>query len=331
MPLFPLFADLSGRHVLVVGGGEVAARKTEALLRAGARVRVHARALDAVLQDWLTQGELAEGTLSRLEGDFDPAWLDEAWLLVAATDDHAFNTRLAEEANRRGLWANVVDDAELSSVQIPAVVDRDPLQVAISSGGAAPMLARRLRERLEIELDHSLGDFAALFARHREAIRARFPVLSQRRRWFDHVIDGSVPALLRDGRHEEAERIFLDALERDRHVDTAGSVALVGAGDGDPGSLTLRALRVMNQADVLVFDPGVRSAVIELARRDATRIAAVPERDAVTELLARHASAGSRVVYLKPGDAFRITPDDGLASALEEHGIVCEVIAGVRT
>jgi precorrin-2 dehydrogenase/sirohydrochlorin ferrochelatase len=330
MPLFPLFANLSGRQVLVVGGGEVAARKIEALLRAGARVRVHAKALDAVLQDWLTQGGLAEGTLSRLQGDFDPAWLDEAWLLVAATDDHAFNARLAEEANRRGLWANIVDDAELSSVQIPAVVDRDPLQVAISSGGAAPMLARRLRERLEIELDHSLGDFAALFARHRDTIRERFPMLPQRRRWFDHVIDGSVPALLRDGRREEAERAFLDALQSDRHVDTAGSVALVGAGDGDPGSLTLRALRVMNQADVLVFDPDVSPAVIELARRDATRLAAAPERDAAMELLVRHASTGSRVVYIKPGDAFRIAPDDGLASALEEHGIVCEVISGVR-
>ncbi len=171
MPLFPLFANLRGRQVLVVGGGEVAVRKIEALLRAGARVRVHAKALDAVLKDWLAQGGVAEGTLSRLDGDFDPEWLDESWLLVAATDDHAFNARLAEEANRRGLWANIVDDAELSSVQIPAVVDRDPLQVAISSGGAAPMLARRLRERLETELDHSLGDFAALFARHREAIR----------------------------------------------------------------------------------------------------------------------------------------------------------------
>lgn len=330
MPLFPLFANLCGRQVLVVGGGEVAVRKVEALLRAGARVRVHARALDAVLQDWLAQGGLAEGALSRLEGDFDPAWLDGAWLLVAATDDHDFNAHLAEEADRRGLWANIVDDAELSSVQIPAVVDRDPLQVAISSGGAAPMLARRLRERLEIELDHSFGDFAALFARHREAIRQRLPALPQRRRWFDHVIDGPVPVLLRDGRREDAERAFLDVLESDQHEDAVGSVALVGAGDGDPGSLTLKALRVMNQADVVVFDSAVSPAVIELARRDATRLAAPPERNAVVDLLIRHASGGSRVVYIKPGDAFRIAPDDSLASVLEKLGIVCEVIPGVR-
>jgi precorrin-2 dehydrogenase/sirohydrochlorin ferrochelatase len=329
MPLFPLFANLSGRDVLVVGGGEVAVRKIEALLRAGARVRVHAKALDAVLQDWLAQSGLAQGTLSRLEGDFDPAWLDETWLLVAATDDHAFNARLAEEANRRGLWANIVDDAELSSVQIPAVVDRDPLQVAISSGGAAPMLARRLRERLETELDHSLGDFAALFARHREAIRGRFPVLPQRRRWFDRVIDGPVPTLLRDGRREEAERAFLDALENDQQHDDAGSVALVGTGDGDPGSLTLKALRVLNQADVLVCDPALNPDVVALARRDAVRLIAPLERGAEVALLRRHAEAGRRVVYMKPGDAFRVAPDDSLPSVLEAHGIVYEVVPGI--
>ncbi|MGO4260745.1 NAD(P)-dependent oxidoreductase [Lysobacter sp. TAB13] len=324
MALFPLLADLSGRPVLVVGGGEVAVRKIEALLRAGARVRVHARALDPVLQGWLEQGRL-----TGLDGEFDPAWLDGVWLLVAATDDHAFNARLAEQARARGLWANIVDDAQLSSVQIPAVVDRAPLQVAISSGGAAPMLARRIRERLEIELDHSLGDFAALFARHRDAIRKRFPALPQRRRWFDRVIDGPVSVLLRNGRHEDAERAFRDALESDRDDDNAGSVALVGAGDGDPGSLTLKALRVLNQADVLVCDPALSAAVIDMARRDATRLIAPQERDALVELLVRHAGNGMRVAYIKGGDAFRMVPDKGLLAMLERRNVIAEVVAGV--
>ena len=148
MPLYPLFADLAGREVLVVGGGEVAQRKVEALLHAGARVRLHALELHPALAACE-----AEGRLERLPGSFDPAWIDEAWLVVVATDDAALNAAIAARAGTRRRLVNVVDDAGLSTFQTPAVIERAPLQLAISSGGAAPMLARRLRERLETELD----------------------------------------------------------------------------------------------------------------------------------------------------------------------------------
>ncbi|MGH8026252.1 MAG: precorrin-2 dehydrogenase/sirohydrochlorin ferrochelatase family protein, partial [Pseudoxanthomonas sp.] len=207
-PLFPLFADLNGREVLVIGGGEVAARKIEALLQAGARVQVHAHALNRTLSQWW-----AEGRLHRLEGAFDPGWLDKVWLLVAATDDRVFNSELAREAGSRRLLVNVVDDAELSTFQIPAIVDRAPLLLAISSGGAAPMLARRLREQLETLLDHSLGEFAALFARHRATIRSRLPQLALRRRWFEQVMEGPVSVLLQTGQQQAAEQAFLAALD----------------------------------------------------------------------------------------------------------------------
>ncbi|HEY4555554.1 MAG TPA: bifunctional precorrin-2 dehydrogenase/sirohydrochlorin ferrochelatase, partial [Lysobacter sp.] len=142
--LFPLFLDLRDRSVLVVGGGQVARRKVAALLDAGARVRVGAPVLAPDLQAWADTGRIAH-----LAGGFEPAWLDEAWLVVAATDSPVINREVAEAAEARRIWANVVDDAELSTVQVPARVERGPLQVAISSGGAAPMLARHLRERLE--------------------------------------------------------------------------------------------------------------------------------------------------------------------------------------
>src|SRR5687768_6939816 len=224
MPLCPLFADLTGREVLVVGGGEVAARKIEALLQAGAQVQVHAHALNEILSRWL-----AEDRIHRLEGAFDPGWLDSVWLMIAATDDRAFNAELAREAGRRRLLVNVVDDAELSTFQIPAIVDRAPLLLAISSGGAAPMLARRLREQLETQLDHSLGEFASLFARHRATIRARLPQLALRRRWFEQVMDGPVPVLLQSGQRQSAEQAFLAALDSSGEVATAGSVLLVDA------------------------------------------------------------------------------------------------------
>lgn len=324
MSLFPLFADLSGREVLVVGGGEVATRKVEALLQAGAQVQIHAHALGDTLSQWLSQGRL-----KRREGDFDPAWLDEVWLVVAATDDRAFNARLAAEAGRRRRLANIVDDAELSTFQVPAIVDRSPLLVAISSGGAAPMLARRLREQLEAQLDHSLGDFAALFARHRADIRRQLPQLARRRRWFEQVLDGPVPVLLRSGQREAAEQAFQGALQNTQDIPAIGSVILIGAGNGDPGLLTLKALRAFNQADLLVCDTDVAPAVLALARRDAERVPMPTDTAQTLALLIRHANNGQRVVALKPGDAFRMPPDDQWSRELGAQGIACEVVAGV--
>jgi len=322
MPLFPLFVQLEGRVVLVVGGGDVAARKIEALLQAGARVQVHTHSATATVLAWIDEGRIV-----RLDGTFDPCWLDDAWLVVAATDDRGFNTRLAEEARHRRVFANVVDDAELSTFHVPAIVDRSPLQVAISSGGAAPMLARRLRERLEVQLDASLGELAALFARHRDKIRDRLPHLSQRRRWFEQVMDGPVSTLLQAGERAAAGDLFQDMLQRGPDAPRAGSVMLVGTGNGDPGLLTLKALRAMNQADLLLHD-GVGADVLAMARRDAPR-QSLPRDPSLVDLLDRHVRSGARVVCLKPGDAFRTSPDDSLPRALAERGVACEVIAGI--
>ena len=323
-PLFPLFADLKDREVLVVGGGEVAARKVEALLQAGAQVRVHAHAMNDTLSQWRAQGRL-----QRLEGVFDPVWLDSVWLLVAATDDHAFNAELAREAGLRRLLVNVVDDAGLSTFQIPAIVDRSPLLLAISSGGAAPMLARRLREQLETLLDQSLGEFAALFARHRATIRARLPQLALRRRWFEQVMDGPVPVLLQSGQRQLAEQAFLAALENTGEVAAAGSVLLVDAGNGDPGLVTLKALRALNRADVLVCDAQAHPAMVVLARRDASRQPLPTGDDALLALLVEQAQSGQCVVCLKPGNAFQSAAGGELAQRLSGQGIACEVIPGV--
>ena len=167
MRLYPLFADIAGRTVAVVGGGDVAARKTAALLAAGARVRIGAPDLHPQLAQWAAQDRICH-----VPGSFHEDWLDDVWLVVAATDDAAVNRQVAAAARSRRLWINVLDDAERSSLNVPAVVDRAPLIVAISSGGAAPMLARWLRERLEASLDHALGALAAQPGRSRRRTRA---------------------------------------------------------------------------------------------------------------------------------------------------------------
>lgn len=305
MSLYPLFADLTGREVLVVGAGDVAARKIGALLKAGAVVRVHAHTVpDPEVATWLQQG-----TVTRLHGEFDPAWLDVVWLVVAATDDVAFNARLADEAGRRRRLVNVVDDAELSTFQVPALVDRSPLMIAISSAGAAPMLARRVRERLETLLDPGLGRLAALFGTHRERIRSALPDMRLRRRWFERVLDAGLEARLRTAETGEGEAEFLELLDRADDGQRIGQVTLVVAPD-DPDLLTLRALRSLNEADTIVVAAGLGSGALEPARRDAHRVAAGPDVPAQAGTLAMH---GDRVVVAVPHE------DPALAAVLEQH------------
>ncbi len=328
--LFPLFADLRGRPVLVVGGGAVARRKVAALLEAGARVTVGAPELEPTLAEWARLDRI-----EHLPGRFDPTWLDHAWLAIAATDHRPTNRAVATAAEARRVWVNVVDDADLSSFQVPARVERGSLQIAISSGGSAPMLARALRERLETQLDESLGALAALLTRHRGRIRARFADMGSRRRFFDRVLGGPLPSLLRRGDTDAAEREF-DRTLAAAPVHPAGSVALVGAGPGDPGLLTLRALRLLNEADVILHDRLVSAEVLALARRDADLIEVGKQagdhhttQAGIHALVLEHAGAGKRVVRLKGGDPFVFGRGGEELQVLRAHGIDYEVVPGI--
>ena len=328
--LYPLFADLSRRAVLVVGGGMVAERKVAALLGAQAQVTVNAPALTPRLQRWATAGRIAH----RAE-PFREEWLERVWLVVAATSDGELNRLIASLAQLRRIFVNVVDDAALSSFQVPAVVERAPLTVAISSGGAAPMLARLLRERLEALLDPSLGALATLAARLRRRIRLRHPQPAARRRFYEELFAGPVAALLRQGRPDEARRAAEQALAAPSSAP-AGSVVLVGAGPGDPGLLTLRGLRALNEADVILHDRLVSAEVLALARRDAERIEVGKQaghhhatQDEIHALLLEHARAGRRVVRLKGGDPFVFGRGGEELEFLRAHGIAYEVVPGI--
>ncbi len=331
--LFPLFADLRGRRVLVVGGGAVARRKVEPLLQAGAQVVVGTETLrDPTLR------ELADaGRITLLHGRFAEAWLDGAWLVVAATDDAATNRAVVDAADARRIFANVVDDAEASRFHVPARVERGPLQIAISSGGGAPMLARLVRERLETQFDASFGALAQFLTERRASIRARWPDTAQRRHAFARMFEGPLQGLLRRGNRFAAEHAFEQALKDSATDSTArGSVALVGAGPGDPGLLTLRALRVLNEADVILHDRLGTDQVLQLARRDAERIevgkragGAGTSQDRINALLVQRASAGKRVVRLKGGDPFVFGRGGEELEVLRAHGIDFEVVPGI--
>lgn len=334
--LFPLFIDLRGRRVVVVGGGAVARRKVAALREAGACVRLVAPRLVPELQ-----ADADAGRLDHVPSAFMPGHLDDAWLVVAATDDGRVNAAVATAATERRIWVNVVDDAAQSSVQVPARVERGPLQVAISSGGGAPMLARHLREKLEAELDESWAALARLLARYRRLIRARFADTGSRRDFFERVIHSEVPALLRAGR-DGAAREALRAMLREPGARRRGRVILVGAGPGDAGLLTLRALRVLSQADVVLHDRLVSPDVLARVRRDAELVdvgkqAGTPgsaDAHAATQarihrLMLEHARAGRTVVRLKGGDPFVFGRGGEELEVLAAHGIPFEVVPGI--
>ena len=331
-PLFPLFADLRDRPVLVVGGGAVAERKVEALLLAGALPVVGSPQLSEGLQTWLEAGRIRWRA-----GEFSDHWLDDAWLVIAATDEAVVNRAVAAAAAARRILANVVDDAELSSFHVPAVVQRGPLQIAISSGGGAPMLARHIRRQLETLLDDSLGTLAELLTRQRERIRTRFPELGARRRFFEKLLAGPLPRLLRQRLgSEQADAYLQEALREDKAQLPIGSVVLVGAGPGDPGLVTLNALRAMNEADVILHDRLVSAEVLRLGRRDATRIEVGKSagrhsvsQDQIHALMLEHARQGKRVVRLKGGDPFVFGRGGEELEFLRAHGVAFEVVPGI--
>jgi uroporphyrin-III C-methyltransferase/precorrin-2 dehydrogenase/sirohydrochlorin ferrochelatase len=293
-------------------------------------VTVGAPHLHPTLQAWVEQGRI-----SWRAGTFEDAWLDDAWLVVAATDDSVLHKRIAALAEARRVFVNVVDDATLSSFHVPAVIDRAPVTIAISSGGHAPMLARLLRERLEVLIDPVMGPLASLLANMRSRIRARLPDLTARRRFYEHLLGGPVLSLLRRQQQALAEAAAERLLET-ATLSPTGSVVLLGAGPGDPGLLTLRGLRALNEADVILHDRLVSAEVLALARRDAERIEVAKQagnhhttQAQIHALMLEHAAAGRRVVRLKGGDPFVFGRGGEELEFLRSHGIPYEVVPGI--
>ncbi|HNJ74861.1 MAG TPA: NAD(P)-dependent oxidoreductase, partial [Pseudomonadales bacterium] len=248
MDYLPICIDLRGRHCLLVGGGEVARRKAETLLRAGATLRLVAPAIDPGLGELVRQrgGEL------RLRA-FEPRDVDDVWLAVAATDDEAVNRQVRDAARQRGVLVNVVDQPALCDFIFPSIIDRDPLLIAVSSGGRAPLLARLLRARLETTIPAGYGRLAAWMGRFRPQVKARIAGGTARRRFWERVLEGQIGETFLAGREAEAERLLTASLTAGT-VDEVGEVYLVGAGPGDPDLLTFRTLRLMQKADVVLYD-----------------------------------------------------------------------------
>jgi uroporphyrin-III C-methyltransferase/precorrin-2 dehydrogenase/sirohydrochlorin ferrochelatase len=306
---FPAFLDLQGRLCLVLGEGEVAERKAEPLRAAGATIRRAAR--------------------------FEAGLLDGVALAIGADAPEADLRALSEAARIRGVPVNIVDRPELCSFITPSLIDRDPVTIAISTGGASPTLARMMRQKIEAVLPQHLGLLAALADRFQAAIRRALPNLPARRTFLDRALTGPAAELAYAGRIAEAEAAFARALETAEAVPQ-GFVHLVGAGPGAADLLTLRALRLLGEADVIVHDRLVSREVLAMARRDAERIFVGKSRaqhclpqEGINALLVRLAREGKRVVRLKGGDPLVFGRGGEEAEALAAAGVPFEIVPGV--
>jgi len=326
----PIFLDLREQPCLVVGGGEVAARKCALLARAGARVTVLSPSLGPQLQ-----AEAAARRVAHRASAFREADLEGFALAIAATDDQAVNRAVAAAARARRLPVNVVDQPALCSFILPSIIERAPLVVAVSSGGASPVLARLLRARLETLIPAGYGRLAALARDFRERVKQRFQP-GERRRFWERVLQGPIAEMMLGGREAEARAALEAALGDTRLSFRGGEVSLVGAGPGDPDLLTFRALRLMQQADVVVYDRLVSPPILGLVRLEAERIYAGKERakhtlpqEDINRLLVRLAKEGKRVVRLKGGDPFIFGRGGEEIDTLAAEGIPFQVVPGV--
>ncbi len=333
MDYLPIFLHIRDRSALLVGGGAVAVRKARLLRQAGARLTVVAPELAPELAHLAT-----EGRLTHRPHPFRPDDLEDMDLVVAATDDLVTNRVVSEHARARRIPVNVVDQPTLCSFVFPSIVDRSPVLIAVSTGGASPVLARLLRARLESFIPAAFGRLAALARDYRERVKERLPAGPARRLFWERVLEGPIAEQVLAGREQAARAAFDEALQ---HTDPSGTrprgeVYLVGAGPGDPDLLTFRALRLMQRADVVLYDRLVSPPILEMTRRDADRIYVGKERDRhalrqeeINDLLAKLALEGKRVLRLKGGDPFIFGRGGEEIETLSRHGIPFQVVPGI--
>ncbi|MBF7071876.1 uroporphyrinogen-III C-methyltransferase [Glaciecola sp. MH2013] len=333
MKYFPIFVDAQHIHCLLVGAGEVAARKCELLLKTPAKI--------TIVSPWVsdTVQRLADASeqITLINRKFEDDDINDKQMIFVATDDEVVNKHIHDIAHARKLLVNVVDNTPLCKFITPSIVDRSPIIIAMSSGGVAPVLLRYIRQKLESVIPANiklLGNFSEKF---RNKVKEGLSSVTDRRYFWEEVLDGDIGESVLQGNNDLAAAKLDKALIAYKNGDKpAGQVYLVGAGPGDPDLLTFRALRLMQKADVVVYDRLVSPEILELVRRDAEKIYVgkaksnhtIPQEE-INELLAKEALAGNRVVRLKGGDPFIFGRGGEEIETLIDHGVDFQVVPGI--
>ncbi|MEG3767536.1 siroheme synthase CysG [Alteromonas sp. 14N.309.X.WAT.G.H12] len=332
MRYFPLFIDTHAAQCLIVGAGEVAARKLELILKSEAKVTVVAPQMCSTVA-----GYQDHPSVTLIQRPFQAQDLENKTLVFVATSDSELNASIHDLAVQRDILVNVVDNTPLCQFITPSIIDRSPIVIALSSGGVAPVLLRYLRQKLESLIPSNIARLGAFSEKFREKVKSSLAGVTARRYFWEDVLDGDIAELVEKGQEEKADKKFLEALQgaqTEQKVD--GQVYLVGAGPGDPDLLTFRALRLMQKADVVIYDRLVSPAILELVRRDAEKIYvgkaksnhSLPQQD-INALMVKEARKGNRVVRLKGGDPFIFGRGGEEIQELIKANIDFQVVPGI--
>lgn len=334
MQALPIFFNIQHRHCVVIGGGEVASRKVSMLLKAQGDVTVYSPELHADLQALVDAQKI-----KYVEANFNQNQLLGACMVIAATDDEAVNEAVSLAAKAQNIPVNVVDAPALCTFTMGSIIDRSPVVIAISSEGNAPVLARYIRAKIETMLPATYGRIADIAGEFRDAVKSKFATTQERRRFWEDMLQGPMVERVLSGQEEMARDLLKESLAahaQDSASVMKGEVFLVGGGPGDPDLLTFRALRLMQQCDVCVYDKLVSAEVMELVRRDAELIYVGKSRDQhtmpqeeINELLAKLALQGKRVLRLKGGDPFIFGRGGEEIETLMNKGVPFQVVPGI--
>lgn len=331
MQALPIFLNIQNRRCVVVGGGEVALRKVSLLCRAHADVVLVSPELCLGLQQLL-----AEQKIQHLPTSYTADCLQQAYLVIAATDDMAVNAAVARDANALKIPVNVVDAPDLCTFTLGSIIERSPVVIAVSSEGKAPVLARYIRTKIETMLPAGYGRIATIAGEFRAQVKAKFSTSQARRRFWEDMLQSAMVERILSGQEQAARALLSDALNNASDAPCKGEVFLVGGGPGDPDLLTFRALRLMQQCDVCVYDKLVSPEVMALVRRDAELIYVGKERDQhtmpqmeINVLLAELALQGKRVLRLKGGDPFIFGRGGEEIETLMAYGVPFQVVPGI--
>ena len=339
MDYLPLFHNLKGRRVVVVGGGEIALRKVRLVQEAGALITLVAKDFCSDLLDMHSSDtEQGGNALELITAVYEHQHLlqyPDTVLVIAATNDAELNRLVSEHAQSSNMLSNVVDDPGFSTVIFPSIVDRSPIQVAISSGGDAPVLVRLLRTRFESLLPAGMAKLGSLAGSFRQRVKAKFANGADRKAFWEEVFYGPIAEQAYANNLDRAEQLLTEKLANTEEFQT-GEVYLVGGGPGDPDLLTFKALRLMQQADIVLYDRLVSKEVLNLVRRDATRIYVGKTagdhpvtQDNINQKLVDYALEGNRVVRLKGGDPFIFGRGGEEIETLAGHNIPFQVVPGI--
>ncbi len=336
MKYFPLNIELNKKLILLVGGGEVAERKLDLLVKAKAQVIIMSPTFTDYLQTFSKRAEL-----TFVDSEYKTSILDEYKFsfVIAATNNEDLNKKIAKDANEKNILVNVVDRPEICDFIFPSILERGPVTVSVSTGGASPVLARMLRTKLETSIPGGYGKLAKIVSDNRVVVRKKFKNFKSNRIFWEEILNSKFVDLVLSGQEGAAEKFLEKEIENfDENKKSEGEVYLVGAGPGDPDLLTFRALRLMQQADIVLYDRLVHPDIIELVRRDAQKIYVGKKRDQhtvrqdeINQLLVKYAKEGNRVLRLKGGDPFIFGRGGEEIETLLDQNVTFQVVPGITS